>query len=249
LTKKNFRGYQQIGLNVTQKKRDFQEALDYYREVPPTNSFHPIPGENIWPENPPQFANTYKAYIEQVLDLGKLVMSILSRGFGLPQTFFQDFTDKSFWAIRIIGYPPLRSDWNGLSCGEHSDYGCLTLLHADSTKGALQVKNMRGEWITADPIEGSFLINLGDMLKIWTNGVLQATPHRVIHRNTSYRVSIPFFFEPNFDALIKPLPPFLSDEENNNNNNNCLAAKVYGDHLVDKVYNNFVKFQDDSNTR
>jgi len=115
------------------------------------------------------------------------------------------------------------------------DYGCVTLLLADSTKGALQVLDSNGKWINADPIDGAFVVNIGDMMERWTNGLWKSTLHRVIHRGTQYRVSIPFFFEPNFDAVISPLPscvkatggkPLFKDEE-------------YGEHLLGKIKGNF----------
>lgn len=81
-----------------------------------------------------------------------------------------------------------------------TDYGCWTLLHADSTPGALQVflqsadgefeeNGVRGTWLNADPIENAFVVNVGEMWDVWTNGLYKATLHRVIHKNASYRVS------------------------------------------------------------
>lgn len=75
------------------------------------------------------------------------------------------------------------------------------------------------------------------MMDVWTNGLWKSTLHRVIHKQGGLRVSIPFFYEPNFDAVIKPL-------------DKCVAItggtpkyeeKVYGDHLISKVSSNFYK--------
>lgn len=68
---------------------------------------------------------------------------------------------------------------------------------------ARQVKNAAGEWITAEPIPSSFVCNIGDMLKVYTNGLYEPTPHRVINTDPSRsRVSIPFFYEPSFEAQV-----------------------------------------------
>ena len=70
------------------------------------------------------------------------------------------------------------------------------------------MKNARGEWITANPVPGSFVCNVGDMLRVYSNGAYQSTPHRVINSDPSRsRVSIPFFYEPAFDAQARILPP------------------------------------------
>jgi isopenicillin N synthase-like dioxygenase len=115
------------------------------------------------------------------------------------------------------------------------DYGCVTLLLADSTRGALQVLSKSGEWIDADPIEGAFVVNIGDMMERWTNGLWKSTLHRVIHKGSNYRVSVPFFFEPNYDAIIKPLRRCI---ELTGGQAQYDEVK-YGDHLVGKIRGNF----------
>lgn len=123
----------------------------------------------------------------------------------------------------------------GISCGAHTDYGCLTLLLADETRGALQVQTQAGGWIDADPVPGAFVVNVGDMMERWTNGVWRSTRHRVVHRGEGYRVSVPFFFEPDWEARVRPL-------------RECVAAcggvercgeVRYGEFLVGKVRGNF----------
>lgn len=109
------------------------------------------------------------------------------------------------------------------------------MVNQDNTKGALQVRSTSGEWINADPIPGLFVMNIGDMVKVWTNGLYQSTLHRVIHKSKgNYRVSIPFFFEPNYDAFIAPLDCCITDERPLS-----FSSVVYGDHLLSKVSNNF----------
>ena len=93
-----------------------------------------------------------------------------------------------------------------------SDYGLITLLYQDSM-GGLEVNGVGGEWIDAKPIEGSVLINVGDMLEIFTSGRLPATMHRVrvpqeeVQRKTS-RQSVVFFVHLNNDSIVRPLTAF-----------------------------------------
>lgn len=111
----------------------------------------------------------------------------------------------------------------------------MTLLLADSTTGALQVQMKSGEWINADPIPGAFVVNIGDMMERWTNGEWKSTLHRVIHKGSEYRVSVPFFFEPNFDARIKPLKSCVE----RTGGEPLYGEVMYGDHLIDKIKGNF----------
>ncbi|KAF8495495.1 Clavaminate synthase-like protein [Russula emetica] len=206
------RGYQRLRENVTSGLADNHEAIDFYRPVENPDKGKPLWGENQWP-SVPEFREKYEAWINKMKTLGLIVMHAMAMGLGI------------FWVLRIIGYPPLPNDDDGFSCGAHKDYGCLTFLWADPTRGALQVflpqqflavENPgtvtavmcqegieEGMWITVDPIPGCMVCNIGEMWEVWTNGLYRSTVHRVIHRGSNYR--IPFFFEPNFDTEVAPL--------------------------------------------
>lgn len=239
------RGWQRLGENVTQGRRDWHEAVDFYKEQdhggPPYKS---LLGRNQWPATPPQLRTVFEDYIAQVLKVGTAVVRAM--GFALDrdhEEVFVDHTRDSFWTLRMIGYPPLETsstalngDEAGVSCGEHCDYGCLTLLLADSTKGALEVQHRSGSWIKADPLPGAFVVNIGDMMERWTNGLWQSTPHRVIHRGGhDWRISVPFFFEPDYDAVVKPLAPCVELMGGKDK----YGEVVYGDFLRKKVESNF----------
>ena len=243
------RGYQKIGENVTKGLQDFHEAIDFYRELeddggkPP---FELLKGVNLWPEYPKELKNTYLEYLDEVKRVATAVVLAMGMALGLgDEEFFVKHTRESFWVMRMIGYPGLNSlvpnvddDLERFSCGEHTDYGCLTLLLADETPNALQVhpaSSPEGTWITANPIPGAFVVNIGDMMERWTNGIWRSTRHRVIHKSDNYRVSVPFFFEPDWNATVEPLDECVR----RCNNQRIGDAVVYGDHLVGKVRGNF----------
>ncbi|KAJ3329489.1 hypothetical protein HDU76_007804 [Blyttiomyces sp. JEL0837] len=240
------RGYQNLGENVTKYKKDWHEAIDLYAEVTENHPIHKLSdskclkGSNLYPEHPTAFKETTLSYVTKCLEIGKATMSAMALGLKLSETFFDTLNNDSFWVMRIIGYPPLpqnevKNDEVGMSCGEHTDYGCLTILNQDETTGALQVLTKSGEWINADPVPGAFVINIGDMVNVWTNDIYSSTLHRVIHKKDGYRVSIPFFYEPNFDAVVKPLPGCVQESGGVQKH----SEVVYGKHLLSKVTTNF----------
>ncbi|KAG8772164.1 hypothetical protein FRC12_003221 [Ceratobasidium sp. 428] len=246
------RGYQRLGENVTQGKADQHEGLDFYAPVAEPDKTKPLWGENQWPSEAdlPRFKTAYEKWVEKMKELGMIVMKAMAHGLGMSEEEWVDLRgkiDDSFWVMRVIGYPPLSNEADGISCGAHKDYGCLTFLFADPTPKALQVFKHAskanvdeagpGEWINADPIPGCVVCNIGEMWEIWTNGLYQSTIHRVIHRGTNYRVSVPFFFEPNFDAVIKPLPAALRLAETPKGK--LAEPMVYGEFLYKKVASNF----------
>jgi len=258
------RGYQRLKQNVTQGRADHHEGLDFYAESPyPPGSASglPLSGTNQWPTSPPDFKPTISDWMDKMKLLGMAVMRAMADGLGMDQDEWEAFKplfEDSFWVMRVIGYPPLPDGEEGISCGAHKDYGCLTLLHADSTPHALQVflrptpdpsrpqeKDTEGVWIDANPVDGCLVVNVGEMWEIWSNGLYRSTLHRVIHRSATYRVSLPFFYEPAFDAVVAPLDAARRKQEEEG----CTVGKrydevVYGEFLVRKVGGNFVQPED-----
>eukprot|EP00474_Spongospora_subterranea_P011980 CRZ12438.1 hypothetical protein [Spongospora subterranea] len=235
------RGYQRLGDNITQGKPDWHEAIDFYREIPIGHRLRddgdPMHSDNQWPETPAQFKPTFDLYIEKMLQLGAFIMEGVARACKLPPDYFVRYYDESYWVMRTIYYPAKESVAKlsnplDYGCGEHTDYGCLTMINCDDVQGALVAKNRDNQWIIADPVPGAFIVNVGDMLSKWTNGVYRSTPHKVNSVPGSDRVSIPFFFEPNYDALITPLPHFGGSPGDDD-------GVVFGEHLSKRVLSNF----------
>ena len=118
--------------------------------------------------------------------------------------------------------------------GEHTDYGLLTLLAQDGVAG-LQVKSKSGG-LEAPPIDGALVCNLGDMLDRLTAGHYRSTPHRVRNQSGKERLSFPFFFDPDWDAQIEPLPNRSIDAVPRWDENDLHAWQgTYGDYLLGKV--------------
>eukprot|EP00891_Asterochloris_glomerata_P003840 jgi/Astpho2/3840/e_gw1.00062.83.1_t len=245
----NYRGYQRLGANVTRYDggfaRDFHEAIDLYREVDARQlqiAASPIHGHNQWPVQLPAFDDALRGYIQSMLGLGAVLMEGIALALGLPRQYFagqRAGQAASYWCARVIHYPPLtQGDAHSvqLSCGEHADYGLLTFVNQEDHVAALQVKNAEGHWITAYPVPGTFVCNLGDMLKVWSNGLYQPTMHRVINADpTQSRVSLPFFYEPCYDALVEPPMELLQRLRMQPREQSVL----YGRHLESKVLRNF----------
>ncbi|CAG5140580.1 uncharacterized protein ALTATR162_LOCUS741 [Alternaria atra] len=256
------RGYQGLGENVTGGLQDMQEAIDWYRDWPEEKrepgegrpgSVKSLQGVNLWPEQPKELKPVYTDYIERVKKVGEALAHAMgvALDLGTPskdamqseedeETFVRN-CNESFWVMRMIGYPPLTTphtpgnDIEQFSCGAHTDYGCVTLLLTDPTPGALQVQLKDGTWLNADPIPGAFVVNIGDMIERWTNGLWKSTMHRVIHRGQQYRISVPFFYEPNFDAVVRPLAKCVEES----GERMIHQGSTYGEHLLTKVFSNF----------
>jgi len=238
-----FRGYFELGGELTAKRPDWKEGLYFGTELssdhPDVIANKPMHGKNLWPERPKQMQQVVLDYISRLTILGHLIMEGLARSFNLDINFFREkYTTNPFTPFRLFYYPKDlvgRHD-DGVvrwGVGRHTDYGVLTILAQDDN-GGLQVEDRNGNWIDAPPIPQSFVVNIGDMFQIWTNGQYKATPHRVKNISGKNRLSAPFFFDPGFDCVITPIggAPFPENSVWN-------KPFKYGDYIHNKVLNNF----------
>ena len=119
----------------------------------------------------------------------------------------------------------------------HTDSGFITLLAQDGVSG-LQARALDGRWIDVPPLEGTVVVNFGQVLEQWSAGRIRATEHRVLGRGVE-RNSIPFFYEARADATIAPLPIDPPDR---------FVPFEYGDFLWKRM-TSFVEFRGMENER
>jgi isopenicillin N synthase-like dioxygenase len=165
-----------------------------------------LAGPNVWLASEPGLEPAMLAYFDAVEKLG----DVLLRGFALALGLKRDFFARLFSApqsrLKLNHYPPqaVADDESDIGVVGHSDSGSFTILWQDAN-GGLEVQSRNGDWVGAPPIPDTFVINLGNVMQIWTNGRFSSTPHRVINRSGTDRYSIPLFVNPNYDAPIAPL--------------------------------------------
>lgn len=198
---------------------------------PPTRSTLATPAPNTagdWPKVRSHLGrgmgDVVEDYMAACTALGRTLMRAIALSLKLDASHFQEQFEDPTTLFRIFNYPPHDGSKYGeasLGVGEHTDYGFITLLHQDTSVAPgevnLEVRDLSSasKWIPAPPIRGTFVINLGDALEHCTGGLLRATPHRVRQRATATtgRLSFPFFFDPSFDADMRPLVHLLAPED------------------------------------
>jgi isopenicillin N synthase-like dioxygenase len=187
-------------------KEAFNIGLDLPADDPDVVAGREFRAVNHWP-NLPGFRDTMLAYFAACQELGCLLHRAFALDLGLPPAFFDDKIDRPMAVLRLLHYPPApeRAQTGQLGAGEHTDYGCVTLLATDGV-GGLQVRSRSGDWLDAPHIPGAFVCNIGDCLMRWTNDIYVSTPHRVVSPAGRERFSVAFFLDPNPDAEIACLP-------------------------------------------
>ncbi|CZR66951.1 uncharacterized protein PAC_16850 [Phialocephala subalpina] len=197
------RGFQK----VDGRGKGAHEAVDFFRPVETAGPPYEIgQGENLWPSTPSDLRTVSEKYIDALFTLATKVVQALALGLGVDESIFLTRIGEAFWNLRILGYYP-KPEGKQAGIGDHTDFGILTFLLTDPQKDSLQVLSKDGSWEAADPIPNTFLCNIGDMLSKWTDGIYKSTRHRVLHNSDTMRISVPLFFDPDWDAVISPVLP------------------------------------------
>lgn len=190
----------------------------------------PQHGPNQWPDEDlvPGFQSTCEVYAATMQRVSRQLMGLMALGLRLPRDHFEPSMRNPMPVLRLLHYPGPRSGAGApaappaepvpplpgqLGCGAHTDWGGLTLLAQDSA-GGLQVHDRTGEWIDVPPMEGSLVVNLGDMMQRWTNDHYRSTLHRV-HQGEVRRErhSLAYFFDIDYHAQVSALAGCWSAED------------------------------------
>lgn len=213
-------GYEPIGGQVLDSQDtsapaappDLKESYYWNVELPAEHPFVAAGmrgyGHNQWPAQWPGFREQMINYEAVMRDLGDRLMALIALSLELPEDHFVASHQVPMLNLRLVHYPPQAADaqFNQLGAGAHTDWGGITLLAQDDI-GGLEVQNVAGEWIAARPIPDTFVINLGDLMARWTNGLYRSNMHRVKNTNAQAldRYSIPFFYSPDPQTRIECL--------------------------------------------
>lgn len=256
LNSPHYRGYGRLGAEYTRGLSDYKETFDLgleqsVRDWSSSQKYLILQGPNQWPkESHPGivgFQETMLEYMSAMFKVGETLMRALSLTLGLPEAYFvSQFCHASpdaYALLRLLRYPPVSTGFHQkntlFGVGPHTDAGCLVLLLQDEA-GGLQVQNCNGDWIDAPPIKNTLVVNIGEMLQIWSNNYFLATPHRVLNQSLKTRYSIPFFLEPHLSTTVSPLDIHVEySGEVHRERLNSNTRVVYGEHMLNVYQRSF----------
>jgi isopenicillin N synthase-like dioxygenase len=206
----HFRGYNRAGFEHTRGKPDWREQVDIgvEREALPFDPDAPawrrLQGPNQWPLALPELKAVILRYQSEVTALGIKVLRAFAVALGQKVGVFEPiYSPAPNSLLKIIRYPGrLEDDRQGVFA--HKDSGFVTVLLQDEQAG-LQVDGDHG-WIDVPPIPGTFVINVGEILELASNGYLRANVHRVVSPPAGAdRISVAFFLGARLDATVPVL--------------------------------------------
>ncbi|XP_058502411.1 uncharacterized protein si:dkey-10o6.2 [Solea solea] len=173
------------------------------------------------------FREIHTSFFQRCKELSLRVMRVMAHSLGLdPEVFVSEHqfigTNMNGTTLRCLYYPPVNTErvkGGQVRCGEHSDYGSITLLFQSSE--GLQIRTRSDEFICAPLIPGTVLVNIADLMQRWTSDRFVSVLHRVLlplAGDSSTRQSLAFFAQPDDEAVITccdgsdKYPPVLSGE-------------------------------------
>ncbi len=224
-SKDNPRGYydRELTKNARDLKEVFDFGLDPFPELPsdhPKNRL-PVDGHNQWPASLPGFKAVMSDHYRACEGLGQRLLGLFCLGIGAPRDCLgPHFGPDHTGFVRLNHYPlddllapeEVRGTTalGDMALHHHSDAGVLTILLQDDV-GGLQVFT-GGRWLDVTPVEGAFVVNVGDMMQVWSNDTYPAALHRVRPITDRPRLSIPFFFNPSYETDCGPLEAAVAED-------------------------------------
>jgi len=211
----HFRGYTRLGGELTRGEVDWREQIDIGPERPSIGGpgkpdYLWLQGPNQWPAALPQLRRIIDEWDAALSRVARTLLRHWAAALGsAPEVFDAAFAETPATLIKVVRYPARAASTQGV--GAHRDSGVLTLLLAEPGSRGLQVRRGRGPdpeegWVDVPPLDGAFIVNIGELLEVATRGYLRATEHRVnLGAPSSERISVPYFFNPRLDAQIPVL--------------------------------------------
>jgi len=200
-TERNPWGY--FDRELTKNEVDWKQVFD----VGPCDKAAGIVAQ--WPSWTPSFQSSVLKYYDAAETLAFALLAAIERNLGAPSGDLScDFTPRHTSFLRLNYYPPhagaptAPTDLMGVN--EHTDAGVLTVLLQDDQAGLEGFRN--DGWHLVEPRRDALVINIGDILQVWSNDQYQAALHRVVTNTTDDRISVPFFLSPSYGTNYAPLP-------------------------------------------
>lgn len=200
----------------TKNVRDWKEVYDLAPCEPPPPAAvadGELVFENKWPQDLPGFREALEEYAKAMEELAFKLLELIARSLKLrPDRLHGFFKDQTTF-IRLNHYPPCPSPDLALGVGRHKDAGALTILYQDDVGGLDVRRRSDGEWVRVRPVPDSFIINVGDLIQVWSNDRYESAEHRVSVNSARERFSMPYFFNPATYTMVEPVEELVSEDD------------------------------------
>jgi len=207
----NYRGFIPLGFftpnraEVNGRDGDFYEGYKVHWECP---ADHPVRhecalyGPNRWPDDVPLLPDAVSGYVAACDQLTQRLLPVFARYLELEADVFASWFSEPLSNMTLLHYPAFEHERRGIHA--HKDTNVITFLWSN-VAGGLELCDRSGTWIDVDHVDGAIVMNIGEMLELWSGGRLIATPHRAANNGSNARYSFPYFVVPRHDVVVEPV--------------------------------------------
>lgn len=210
ITKDNYRGYIPLEFFTPNAAgaADRYEGYKLHWETDPANPICRVCalyGPNKWPDSPSALRAAVLDYWQHCDRIASVLLDALAISVGIDPEIFRRAFDKPLTNMTLLHYPPQAPGQDDFGIHPHKDTDALTILAPDPVGGLYVKRKGLDQWLLADAPDDALIVNIGDLLEVWSGGYFVSTPHEVINATGHERYSFPYFAVPRFDVLVSPL--------------------------------------------
>ncbi|KAE9206163.1 hypothetical protein PF004_g17371 [Phytophthora fragariae] len=219
-TATNARGF--VEGELTKNKTDWKQCFDFSvpNEDGPVNVNHDRMGDdhNQWldEELAPGFRSEMRTYYNKMEFISRRLLKVFAVALGEEPAFFDKFFHHDHSSLMRLNYYPVAPDpEKTMDVYHHTDPGVLAVLLQDDEVATLQVFHRKSQsWVNVPPRKGTYTINIGDLVQVWSNDKFKAPIHRVPATGKADRFSAPFFYLPAYNVQVEPIVVKAGEEPN-----------------------------------
>lgn len=193
---------------LTKNIQDLKEIFD----VGPKADSGPLAGSSPqWPESMPAFKSAIRGFYDASQAIAEKILAGISQNLGMPGDYLTtDFGERQTSFLRLNYYPVWDQARENLGISHHTDAGAVTVMAQDMNPGLQICRD--DEWHTVVPRSDALVINIGDIVQVWSNDRYTAPLHRVLASVATKRYSAPFFFNPDYDLDYAPVAGVVGED-------------------------------------
>ncbi|XVE88299.1 hypothetical protein DITRI_Ditri19aG0058800 [Diplodiscus trichospermus] len=198
-------GFGQAFVVSDEQKLDWGDM--FYMLTLPTHLRKP----HLFPQLPLQLRETLEAYSSELKILAMKMLDLMAEALGMDHYDMRNLFQEGHQSMRMNYYPPCPQPERAMGLNSHSDAGGLTILLQINEMDGLQIRN-DGTWIPVKPLPNAFVINIGDVMEIVSNGIYRSIEHRATVNRAKERLSVATFYNPMLDGDLGPAPSLITPE-------------------------------------
>nr|AFN70721.1 flavanone 3-hydroxylase [Nekemias grossedentata] len=179
--------------------QDWREIVTYFSYPLRTRDY------SRWPDKPEGWKSVTQEYSEKLMGLACKLLEVLSEAMDLEKEALTKACVDMDQKVVVNFYPQCPQPGLTLGLKRHTDPGTITLLLQDQVGGLQATRDGGKTWITVQPVEGAFVVNLGDHGHYLSNGRFKNADHQAVVNSNYSRLSIATFQNPAPEATVYPL--------------------------------------------